>query len=150
MLIKISNATPKQLDWMAATIIGFEIEPPEAGKRIYVREDEHEPFFAFSPSTDPSKAYLITFQVGILSGPSPYLGDEFAACIGSDWDTGKFIQTGSTPLVAAMRCYAMSKLGTEAEVPDWLSESIFTSPPGYTEEELERDSPYNQWLMVVV
>lgn len=34
-----------------------------------------------------------------------------------DW---KFNRTGSTPLIAAMRCYVASKLGEEVEVPDEL------------------------------
>jgi len=31
--------------------------------------------------------------------------------------------TGPTPLIAAMRCYAVSKLGDEAEVPDEFLEN---------------------------
>jgi len=37
-----------------------------------------------------------------------------------DW---KFNRTGSTPLIAAMRCYVASKLGDEVEVPDELLEN---------------------------
>jgi hypothetical protein len=31
-----------------------------------------------------------------------------------------FVQTGSTPLIAAMRCYVASKLGDEVDVPKEL------------------------------
>lgn len=31
---------------------------------------------------------------------------------------GDHVQTGPTPLIAAMRCYVASKLGDEVEVPD--------------------------------
>ncbi len=33
---------------------------------------------------------------------------------------GFFTSYGSTPLIAAMRCYVASKLGEEVEVPDEL------------------------------
>lgn len=33
---------------------------------------------------------------------------------------GDHVQTGSTPLVAAMRCYVASKLGDEVEIPEEL------------------------------
>jgi hypothetical protein len=34
---------------------------------------------------------------------------------------GDHVQTGPTPLVAAMRCYVASKLGDEVEVPDEMA-----------------------------
>ena len=52
-------------------------------------------------------------------------------CIGSGMDAptwyankglGKYHQFGTTPLIAAMRCYVASKLGDEVEVPDELGE----------------------------
>ena len=40
---------------------------------------------------------------------------------GFDDDPDYVIQTGDTPLIAAMRCYVASKLGDEVEVPDELA-----------------------------
>ena len=47
-------------------------------------------------------------------------------CSGNVWDasTGdrhpNVIKTGTTPLIAAMRCYVASKLGDEIEIPEEL------------------------------
>ena len=48
-------------------------------------------------------------------------------CSGNVWDasTGdrhpNVIKTGTTPLIAAMRCYVASKLGDEVEIPEELT-----------------------------
>ena len=39
--------------------------------------------------------------------------------VDADWDW-RFNKTGSTPLIAAMRCYVASKLGDEVEIPEEL------------------------------
>jgi hypothetical protein len=41
-------------------------------------------------------------------------------------DMGDWEARGSTPLIAAMRCYVASKLGDEVEVPDELVEGETT------------------------
>ena len=38
-------------------------------------------------------------------------------------DAQDIVQSGPTPLIAAMRCYVASKLGDEVEVPDELLQS---------------------------
>jgi hypothetical protein len=38
-------------------------------------------------------------------------------------DAQDIVQSGPTPLTAAMRCYVASKLGDEVEVPDELLQS---------------------------
>ena len=49
-------------------------------------------------------------------------------CSGNVWDasTGdrhpNVIKTGTTPLIAAMRCYVASKLGDEVEIPTELTQ----------------------------
>ena len=45
-----------------------------------------------------------------------YGGPEWWACIKADEDF-----SGTTPLIAAMRCYVASKLGDEVEVPEELT-----------------------------
>jgi hypothetical protein len=35
-------------------------------------------------------------------------------------DNVNFFETGTTPLIAAMRCYVASKLGDEVELPEEL------------------------------
>jgi hypothetical protein len=45
-----------------------------------------------------------------------WVGDTWAAVVG----LVEHKQIGTTPLIAAMRCYVASKLGEEVEVPDGL------------------------------
>jgi hypothetical protein len=44
-------------------------------------------------------------------------------CVGSasNYDSIDCVAFGPTPLIAAMRCYVISKLGDEVEVPDELA-----------------------------
>lgn len=42
------------------------------------------------------------------------------ACAGLENEPGHAISVGPTPLVAAMRCYVVSKLGNEVDVPEGL------------------------------
>lgn len=49
-------------------------------------------------------------------------GDCYRTEIWEAWpyDSAKLVQQGSTPLIAAMRCYVASKLGDEVDVPEEL------------------------------
>lgn len=75
----------------------------------------------WKPTTNWAQGGPIIYREGILNGPSPFPQGEFAAGVGNEWDTCKYISYGPTPLIAAMRCYVASKLGDEVEVPDELA-----------------------------
>lgn len=73
---------------------------------------------SFNPSVSWMHGGPIIDREGILNGPSPFPGGEFAAGIGSEWSNCKHISLGPTPLIAAMRCFVASKMGDEIEIPD--------------------------------
>ena len=95
------RSTGAALDWAVAKCEGL---------RTYVEVVE-----GFKPSTDWAQGGPIIEREKL---------DVF--CSGNVWDasTGdrhpNVIKTGTTPLIAAMRCYVASKLGDELEVPDEL------------------------------
>jgi hypothetical protein len=70
----------------------------------------------YAPSTDWSQGGAIIEREGI----SVWVFDDVTwkaevPLVGVDC-----VYEGSTPLVAAMRCYVVSKLGDEVDVPDWV------------------------------
>ena len=122
MLVKVSEATRLQLDFMVATALGLD-------ERDYVVVDN-----LYGPqwrgpkyTTDWAEGGPIIEREGITVGP--YHGEDcqptgvFQAYIG--WDREEmeplFQVDGPTPLIATMRCFVVSKLGNEVEVPDELT-----------------------------
>jgi hypothetical protein len=69
----------------------------------------------FHPSTDWALGGTIIEREGISVCP-----DEIAPwCAFFDNGTAEYVfYTGTTPLIAAMRCYVASKLGDEVELPE--------------------------------
>ena len=117
MKIKTCNLIGKPLDWAVS----------EAEGVSYADYMEDGPINQRKWSTDWSQGGPIIEREGIeLSrdmGVYPILPDgslgvnlvhKWMANIERHW------QYGPTPLIAAMRCYVASKLGTELEVPDGL------------------------------
>ena len=76
----------------------------------------------FTPSTNANQAYPIILEEGIHVNPvtygpaSRYIG-RWTGIIGFHLGNGEhlFEVEGPTPLIAAMRCYAISALGDEIE-----------------------------------
>ena len=108
-MIKISEATEIQLDYLVAKCQGEEYQ---SGKSFDGIGNEHPPHRYSSdwaqggPIIEREKltidwAYRMEWEARI------YIPDE------EPW-----VMTGPTSLIAAMRCYVASKLGDEAEVPE--------------------------------
>lgn len=97
--IKVAEATERQLDWLVARIEGDEL-PKDGGKGL-------------NYSSDWAHGGPILEREGI----SVYR-------MTSDWPAAynqlEAIQDGPTPLIAVMRCYVSSCLGSEVEVPEEL------------------------------
>lgn len=130
MRVNTNELTRDALDWAVATCEGF-----TDFHRIPNRM-AHEPQFAMMPprreygacemweigySTDwrrggeiieREKIGVYTLK-GVWSAHCPVNNTGLQACT-----------EGSTPLVAAMRCYVASKLGDEVEVPDELMQEV--------------------------
>jgi hypothetical protein len=119
MKIKTSKLTGAALDW-AVAMIEFPDEPRGNLERCTGRcgeEYEHRYSTNWAQGGPIIERDKITVSQGrdliaSIWDPNGILGN-------SDWY--RFKQRGSTPLIAAMRCYVASKLGDEVEVPDELA-----------------------------
>ena len=123
MKVKVSEATPSQLNWLVAKITN-----PEWWEDGYMDGDptaalDMDDGTAYSPSTDWAQGGPIIEREEISLHTTP----KFAAqCM--KWDASQRningacvrSQFGPTPLIAAMRCYVASKLGEECDIPDEL------------------------------
>ena len=127
MKIKVSEATPLQLDCMVAKAEGAKgvrlhtyrgINP---GPAVWVVDWEREPgarhwveLSSLDYSTDWAKGGPIIEREGIdLKRITDALWD-------AHMNNVNFYEDGPTPLVAAMRCYVASKMGDEVEIPEEL------------------------------
>ena len=121
MEIKVSEATPLQLDWMVAKCAGF------SGMDATHPLLEH-----FHPSTDWAQGGPIIEREKIATWTpmAVFKQDDgpWVAGIPAKDEYGDDIEIeqefyGPTPLIAAMRCHVTNKLGEEVDVPDDLIES---------------------------
>lgn len=126
MKIKVSEATPIQLDWLVA-----KCEYPNSQGMVYCRNDQVETAWhgRYSPSTDWSQGGSIIEREDIsfrkYHNPKSTAHGTYYAKVCRE--SGSMVQwsdkrdfTGPTPLIAAMRCYVASKLGGEVEIPEVL------------------------------
>lgn len=130
MKIKVSEATGPVLDWMVAKAAGlkpFSFAEKDVGQQrafskwvgINVSPVGHD---VYCPSTDWSQGGPIIERERIeirkcnpLHFPK---GNEKGEYTEPLWIAGKM--HGTTPLIAAMRCFCASNLGDEVEVPEEL------------------------------
>lgn len=104
MKVQVSEATPIQLNWMVAKckrlITGDEFDIG------FIREG------GYTPSTNWAQGGPIIEQQGIAL----YLYGDY------QWNAhvGGRESVGPTALIAATRCYVVSELGDEVDVPDEL------------------------------
>lgn len=137
MIIKVSKASGPVLDWMVAKCWYSDrrVELTEGKTGVRVLRDptydggENSHWFIFFASTNWAQGGPIIereidclrkrskAEEAELARPNPNF--KFKAEIFTDID-GYFCAFGSTPLIAAMRCYVVSELGEEVEVPDEL------------------------------
>ena len=110
MKIKVSNATNTQLDWLVTDLENFK----RYGPKDWLEQRPR----AFCPSTNWEQGGPIIEQESIAIcklEDGDWRGQLHAESLGPYCR-----QYGSTPLIAAMRCYVASKLGDEVEIPKEL------------------------------
>ena len=123
MLIKVSEATPRQLDYMVAYIMGATEEWRSDAPFLWngapcVRDAGHD--VRYSPSTSWWQGGPIIEREGINLdnyGNNPQWSAWTPA---PERDSGEAQAYGPTPLVAAMRCYVVAKWNHEVEIPEEL------------------------------
>ena len=111
MKVKVSELEGAALDWAVG-----KCQPlPDHGQR-FVEDGYH-------PSTDWAQGGPIIERegMGVWMYQWNERGDPEVGWY-AETKEGNYVRTGSTPLIAAMRCYVASKLGKEVDVPDNLGE----------------------------
>jgi hypothetical protein len=108
--MKTSELTGAALDWAVAKcehddLAALNIQFPQYAK--------HYP--KISPSTNWAQGGPIIEEQEICINSQPLPAHPWVATI-----YGSAQASGSSPLIAAMRCYVASRLGDEVEVPDEL------------------------------
>src|SRR3989304_1010862 len=147
MKIKTSELTGAALDLAVAKCEGFEIDLITTGKRICVRNYEHEPFWVFCPSTSwehggpiienenitlvrcdddyevDRQGYTTNTRIPVWAAEHGGGHSEQSCYEGEHYYPPRYEVSvsdccyGTTPLIAAMRCYVASELGEEVEIP---------------------------------
>lgn len=121
MKIKTSEATPLQLNWLAAKCEAVEVEYINDGiTRCLLRVS---PFTGrYSPSTDWSQGGPIIEREKIGIWPSDSIEGMWASRPDYEVYPERLPPSyGPTPLIAAMRCFCASNLGEEVEIPEELA-----------------------------
>jgi hypothetical protein len=119
--LKTSELTGAALDWAVAKAKRIELSHG-CYNRLLVdgRMSAGQKMLApYNPSTDWEQGGpIIEREVAKIERFSDALWEATAYTK----DAQDIVQSGPTPLIAAMRCYVASKLGDEVEVPDELKE----------------------------
>lgn len=123
MKIKVSEATPNQLDWMVAKCL--QVAAPKNNplywKAVFSHWGDYRGSTRFS--TEWAQGGPIVEREGLTvseENQNPVLWSSYLRQNLFKDDGSEHWQTGPTPLIAAMRCYVASKLGDEVEIPEDL------------------------------
>jgi hypothetical protein len=108
--MKTSELSGAALDWAVSKCEGFGDSP--RSMEIFMYQQSRGMGYCYS--TDWAKGGAIIEREGIdLKRITDALWDAHMRNV-------NFYEDGSTPLIAAMRCYVASKLGNEVELPEEL------------------------------
>ena len=116
MKVKTSELIGPALDWAVAKCNGrgLDLEDPR-DPWLTCGGIADQPLHSYTPHTDWAQGGPIIEREGI----SGYWDEG-----NQRWDQvmheGRFVESGPTKLIAAMRCYVASKLGNEIDVPEEL------------------------------
>ena len=124
--MKTSELTDIALDW--AVCFAERMIPLEGMLRVMrdgkfaVQCDGESRVVRYNPSTDWAQGGpIIEREVIVLTHPKHDCWTATAQD-STDLDVPLYQEDGTTPLIAAMRCYVASKLGDEVEIPEELTQ----------------------------
>ena len=120
MKIKVSEATPLQLDYMVAYILGAGVGHGGKDRFLEIFKHQHANTTGYCFSSDWALGGPIIEREGITV---IHFGDDWedkwqARRGDGHWQGDLF--GGSTPLIAAMRCYVVAKWNDAVEIPEEL------------------------------
>lgn len=134
MKLKVSEATPAQLDWMVAKCENVHVFYSNIHDVLFTESydsgSEMQEDAIYAPSTNWAQGGPIIEREGISLRRCE--ADEVDPDITHWWIASEagnnlngysdeeLLHFAPTPLIAAMRCYVTSKLGGEVEVPEEL------------------------------
>ena len=127
--IKVSEATNEQLDYLVAQCegkkLGWRDRILDASELDLINGVAHSMIQRYSPSTNWSQMGPIIEREGVhlfqpVDSHFKPLSQWVAALPYNSTSTLKRCSYGPTPLIAAARCYVVSKLGDTVEVPEEL------------------------------
>lgn len=107
----------------------------------------------WNPSTNPAQSYPIIDREKISTEFSDKFNrEQMTSAIGREWEAdmckedglnfSSWFSSGSTPLIAAMRCYVESKMGPEIQIPSALwNESMPVVKQKQEVSEFKRNKP---------
>lgn len=112
-LTPVASLEGAALDWAVAKCEGLDVSVIGNSVLLWVGKDSN---IDYEPSTDWLEGGPIIEREGI----------SVVRVSDSVWDAHmsnvNFFESGTTPLIAAIRCYVASKLGDEVELPAELRE----------------------------
>jgi hypothetical protein len=126
-VIKVSEATEIQIDWLVAKCEGIPLvllSPFKGVKNFVMLGQNMKPTsIEYTPTISWAQGGPIIEREQLEVSPRYWNVEGWhwvAYVLGANNIDDNFEQRGSTPLIAAMRCYVASKLGDEIEIPDEL------------------------------
>jgi hypothetical protein len=129
MKTRTTDLSGAALDWAVATCVWTDrvvVAVDEYGRKVRVgvqpvAEVDQTRTFQYSPSTDWSQGGGLIERIKGFTFKS-WLESKQETCCEAHIHNyeGDWIAFGPTPLIAAMRCYVMAKLGDEVDVPEEL------------------------------
>lgn len=115
MEIKTNELAGAALDWAVAKCEGCsEKLLNNAGMWLHIRQ---QGAFRFSTEWAHGGPIIEREEITVCWQGATWVGSKFNIRVTGEYE---FHQTGPTPLIAAMRCYVVSKMGDTVEIPDEL------------------------------
>lgn len=117
--MKTSELSGAALDWAVAKCVW----PDDIGNTVPFHHDgsDYAPSRKWAhggPIIERERIDVFCRPTGSKYNPEP---DWASAKYLSPAETSAFLQSGLTPLIAAMRCFVASKLGDEVDIPEELA-----------------------------
>ena len=126
MKVKTSELTGAALAWAVFVLEGRASDMTQARNAFELCKQRggvvrgHKPLFAPHLNWDQGGPIIDREGICLKKGHSGW----WIAKLLDVNDEEHFVIVAPTPLIAAMRCYVMSKLGDEVDVPDGLMEEV--------------------------
>lgn len=125
--MKTNELSGAALDWAVAKAEGMHVTMVRGGwfvfdsdaYREFCNDYNDDKLQAFRPSTNWAQggAIIEREEITVCWQGAIWVGSKFNVRVTDEYE---FHQTGTTPLIAAMRCYVASKLGDNVELPEEL------------------------------